>query len=83
MYREWAANIRNGREALGLSQAELAREIALLAQRPLSQQAVARWESGQRAPRDLFRSALATVLGQDVRQLFPAFRLPRPAGAKR
>jgi transcriptional regulator with XRE-family HTH domain len=81
-YRTWARNIANGRKALGLSQAQLAERVAEAAGRPLSQQSVARWEAGHDAPRDLFRAALATVLSQDVAQLFPAFRLPQP-GAKR
>ena len=81
--RTWARNIANGRKSLGLSQAQLAEQVSAVAGRPVSQQAVARWEAAIDAPRDVFRAALATVLSQDVAQLFPAFRLPQPAGAKR
>lgn len=69
-YRLWAANIRAGRQALGLKQYELADLVGV---RPAS---VCRWEDGQNPtpPNDTHKVKLATVLHQDVARLFPLTR---------
>lgn len=67
--RHWAENIKRGRLALGLTQLQLADLIGV------RQATVARWESGDRVPRDTDKLKIATALQQDVRQLFPLFRV--------
>lgn len=63
--REWAANLKARRQALGFTQEELA---ALLEVR---QPVISHWESGKRAPRDEFKLKLAQHLRIDARTLFP------------
>lgn len=66
--RTWGKNIERGRDALGMTQAQLAEAVGV------TQQAVSSWEQGLSTPRDEMRLALAEVLHQDVAQLFPLFR---------
>lgn len=69
--RTWGDNIRRGRLALGLTQAQLGDLVGV------QQNTIARWENG-RIPSDMHKVAIATALHQDVRQLFP---LTRPVSA--
>lgn len=66
--RLWGGNIERGRKLLGLTQAGLAAALGV------TQQAVSDWEAGRTAPRDMHKVAIAEVLHQDVRQLFPLTR---------
>lgn len=68
LLRQWGLNIKAGREALKMKQYELAEAIGV---RPAS---VCRWESGYPIT-DAHKVAVATVLHQDVRQLFPLNRV--------
>lgn len=73
--RQWGRNIQLGRKLVGLkTQAALADVLGV------SQGTVARWEAGFVAPTDAHKSALAAVLHQEVRQLFPLFAV-HPVGA--
>lgn len=69
LHRQWAANIRMGRRALGLTQKQLADALNV------QQQTVGKWEAPVTAPRDEMKIRIATVLHQDVRQLFPLYRV--------
>lgn len=73
LHRQWARNIRRGREALKLTQFDLAAAVGV---KPAS---VCRWESleaDKRAtPTDAHKLALAAALHQDVQQLFPLIRV--------
>lgn len=66
-FRLWASNIRFGRRALKMTQGALAQKVGV------SQQTIAKWESGD-PPRDEHKVALAKALQQDVRQMFPLTR---------
>lgn len=66
--RQWGQNIRDGRSILGLRQEDLAGAIRV------RQSTVSKWERGLMAPTDRMKVRLATVLHQDVRQLFPLTR---------
>lgn len=66
--RLWGRNIAAGRKAFGLKQYELA---ALVGVRPSS---ICRWEQGDACPTDEHKVRIATVLHQDVHQLFPLTR---------
>lgn len=68
--RQWGENIRLRREALGLSQRELAQKFTP----PLSQSTITRWEYGAMEPRRDHKRRLAEVLSTDVRMLFPMNR---------
>lgn len=58
-----AATIRRAREALGLSQTELAKRIGV------SKTAVSKWEDGTSAPKRKRAAAVARVLGLSEREL--------------
>jgi transcriptional regulator with XRE-family HTH domain len=62
---EWGLRLRARREALGLSQTQLAR-IA-----DMTQQAVWQFETGKRIPLDRTKVALARALGTTPGDLFP------------
>lgn len=68
MLRLWGGNIERGRTLLGLTQQQLADRL------DVRQSTVARWESGERLPKDIFKIRIAEALHQDVRQLFPLVR---------
>lgn len=68
--RLWGENIRLRREALGLTQTDLAELLSP----NVSQPTVARWERGLMEPRRQFKAQLATLLSTDVRMLFPMTR---------
>lgn len=57
--------IRESREALGLTQADVAGAIGVI------QQTVASWEAGRTAVSDPFKVALARVLNLPAAKLFP------------
>ena len=61
----WGRNIRNRREALGLTQKQLGEAV------DVRQATVCQWETGTNAPRDEHRIALAQVLKEDYFSLFP------------
>lgn len=63
--RLYGENIERGRKLLGLTQDQLADLIGV------TQPSVAKWERGDNVPRDHHKVKLATVLRQEVRQLFP------------
>jgi transcriptional regulator with XRE-family HTH domain len=70
--REWGNRIRQRREELGLTQGELAERIeqfnsGLRCEQPM----VSRWEAGKKPIGDDYRWALAQVLDDDIRRLFP------------
>lgn len=68
-YRLWGDNIAMGRKAVGFeTQLQFALKLGV------RQSTVARWESGEMAPRDHYKVAIAELLHQDVRQLFPLTR---------
>ena len=54
---EVGERIRNGREHLGLSRSELARQLGANRSDP------GRWESGERRPSPKYRLGLARILG--------------------
>jgi len=69
--KQWGRNIRNARGPAGFkTQEDLARAMGV------TQGTVARWESGDTVPTDEHKAALASVLHQEVRQLFPLFATP-------
>jgi transcriptional regulator with XRE-family HTH domain len=65
--RQWGTNVRVARLIQGMTQAQLAVEIGV------KQASVSRWETGAVGPSDDDKVALARVLKQDVRMLFPLF----------
>lgn len=67
--RQWGRNIKAGRKVLGMTQHELADAVGV---RPAS---VCRWEAGSVAITDAHKVKVATVLHQDVSQLFPLMRV--------
>jgi transcriptional regulator with XRE-family HTH domain len=71
-YRQWAENLRDAREAAGITQYELAQ---LCGVRPAS---VCRWEALEpdkyAAPTDRHKVAVAAALHRDVADLFPLLR---------
>lgn len=69
LHRLWGQNILRGRKALKMSQFDLAVAVGV------TPPSVCRWEAGAAAPRDRHKIQLATVLHQDVRQLFPLVRV--------
>lgn len=84
LLRLWGANIETGRKAVTpegnvrrsrddstpcMTQDQLAKLVGV------RQSTVARWEAGAYAPRDHHKIRIATVLHQDVRQLFPLIRM--------
>ena len=68
-YRTWGENIAVGRKLVGF-ETQLSLALAL----GVRQSTVARWESGEMAPRFSRMVAIAELLHQDVRQLFPMTR---------
>lgn len=68
-YRLWGENIAVGRKAVGY-ETQLAFALVL----GVRQSTIARWESGEMAPRDHHKVSIAELLHQDVRQLFPLTR---------
>lgn len=62
---EWGASIRARRELLGLSQKALADNSGL------TQQAIAKFESGAQIPLDRTKVAIARALRSEVGDLFP------------
>lgn len=79
--QEWGRNVKLFRQTLGadgklrpsadvpaMSQADLARLCNV------TQQTISAIEKGTTAPRDSLKVTIATVLGQDVRVLFPLTR---------
>lgn len=69
LLRQWGFNVKAGREALQMTQYDLAEAVGV---RTAS---VSRWESGKVGPKDAHKLAIATALHQDVRQLFPLVRV--------
>lgn len=69
--RAWGKTIKVLREALGLSQEDLAKIVEV------QQSSVARWEAGISAPRDKHKLRLAEALHTDVRVLFPLFNVKK------
>ena len=65
IWRQWAGNLREAREAAGLTQAQLAKRIGA------SQPSVARWESGDGGPSDRYKIAIGKALGWHPHDLFP------------
>lgn len=70
-FRNWGRNIAFGRRALGLSRKAFAARVGV------SPQMVSRWERGQSVPADHRRPVIASVLRQDVVQVFPLTRSAR------
>lgn len=68
-YRLWGENIADARRAVGF-ETQLSFAEAL----EVRQSTVARWESGEMAPRDHHKVEIARLTHQDVRQLFPLTR---------
>jgi transcriptional regulator with XRE-family HTH domain len=66
--RLWGENIRRRREALKLSQDQLAEMVGVRGP------TVWRWEKGQMEPRRHHKALLAGALRQDVLALFPLTR---------
>lgn len=66
--REWGKNIRRSRQAMGLTQTQLAELVGV------RQSSVAKWERGINTPRDHQKVAIASALHIDVRMLFPLTR---------
>lgn len=79
--RLWGRNIEQGRKRLSadgtrfraddeapMSQTTLAEHV------DVTQQTVSDWEAGRTAPRDEHKVKVATVLHQDVHQVFPLVR---------
>jgi transcriptional regulator with XRE-family HTH domain len=63
-----AAGIRRAREAIEISQAELARRLAK-AGKAVSREAVSQWESGKTAPETERLADIAAALGVDVAEI--------------
>jgi transcriptional regulator with XRE-family HTH domain len=62
----YGKNLKNAREAAGLTQTELAERVES------SQPTIARWEAGRGVPSDGMKIRLALVLGyEQPRDLFP------------
>lgn len=69
LLRQWGLNVKLGREALEMTQYDLAEKVGV------KQASVCRWECGKSNPSDRHKLAIATALHQDVRQLFPLVRV--------
>lgn len=65
--RQWGINIRTARNIQGITQKDLAELVGV------RQASISRWETGAVGPSDDDKVALAKVLRQDVRMLFPLF----------
>lgn len=74
VYETLGKGIRDGRETLGLEQAELAKLLGV------GQQAVSAWERGQSRPRRTMLPQVAAVLGLAVGLLVDLGRYAVPAG---
>jgi len=68
LMRQWGTNISLARKIKGLSVKQFSEEM------DVSVATVSRWEAGKMAPRDGMKMEIATVLGVDVRMLFPLVR---------
>lgn len=79
---QFGARLRNIREAVGLTQAELARRI------DVSKQTLASWETGHRTPNFIDVVRCASVLGRNVEDfavipdVIPERKMGRPAKPK-
>jgi transcriptional regulator with XRE-family HTH domain len=62
--RQWGANIKARREMFGLSQTALATRCGI------TQQAIAKFESGQQIPLDRTKVAIAKALCVEIGELF-------------
>lgn len=62
---KWGANIGAAREALGMTQQELAEALEV------SYPTVWRWEKGKMEPRRQQKQALANLLHRPINDLFP------------
>lgn len=70
--RTYGRNIRYGRNAVGLdTQQKFADALNVAGAGNVAQSTVARWERGEIVPRDDMKLLIASVLHQEVRQLFP------------
>ncbi len=66
--RLWGTNIRHRRNALGMTQEQLAKIL------DVGQATISRWEAGDSEPRRKHKAELARVLSTDVAMLFPLTR---------